>query len=73
MIYLLCSGEIYVGFDFGTVYSTIGVWKEGKVVLTDLQGANRVLSIIEAKEDKGKYAKDAMQLYVCKTKTLARE
>lgn len=30
----------------------------------DQQGTYRVLSLAEAKEEKGKFAKDAMQLYV---------
>ena len=46
------------------MYSTIGVWKEDKVVLMDLQGKERVLSIMEANDEREKYAKDAMQLMV---------
>lgn len=61
------SQPIYIGLDLGTVYSTVSIWKGGKPLLLNLQGVNRVLSMVAGDDIHPKvyFGKDAMELVAC--------
>ena len=56
----------YVGFDFGTVYSSVCLWRDGKPLMVDMQGVTRVFSLVEASgRAKITFGRDTMLLCVC--------
>lgn len=63
------TGAVYAGLDFGTIYSSISIWKAEKPYLVDLQGVTRILTLIESSSDRQTtrigIGKTAMELYVC--------